>query len=115
MIKLIAFLKRNPGMTMEAFTQRWAVEHTKLSGQMPGLLGYRLNVATPRQENGQEPLFDGTAELWWESVEAMEASFATEIGIAAGKDADEFCSYRVHLYTEEYVIVPDKMERPASE
>jgi uncharacterized protein (TIGR02118 family) len=106
MIKLIAFLKRKPGMTMDEFRVRWVEQHTKISSQLPGLLGYRINLATERQEKGQEPLFDGTAELWWNSIEDMEASFATEIGIAAGKDADEFASYRVHLYTDEYLIVP---------
>lgn len=106
MIKLIAFLKRKPGMTMEEFKQRWVEEHTKISARLPGLLGYRINIATERQEKGREPLFDGTAELWWNSIEEMEASFATEIGAAAGADGDAFTELRVHLYTEEFIVVP---------
>lgn len=106
MIKLIAFLNRKPGMSMEEFKERWVEEHIKISAKLPGLLGYRINIATERQENDGEALYDGTAELWWNSIEDMEASFATDIGIAAGKDADEFCSYRVHLYTEEFMVVP---------
>lgn len=106
MIKLIAFLKRKPGMTMEQFKVRWVDEHTKLSAKMPGLLGYRININQPRQPDNHEPTYDGTAELWWNSVEEMEAAFASEIGQAAGKDADEFCELRYHLYTDEYFIVP---------
>jgi len=110
MIKLIAFLKRKPEYTMEAFTQRW-LEHTKMSGKMPGLLGYRVNTAVPQQPGGVEPLYDGTAELWWENLAAMQLAFDSDIGKAAGADADTFCSTRIHLYTEEHMIVPDKMSR----
>ena len=108
MIKLIAFLKRRPGLTREEFAQRWVQEHTKISAKLPGLLGYRINIATERQPDGimDEPLYDGTAELWWNSIEEMEASFATEIGVLAGQDGDAFAEVRIHLYTEEHNIVP---------
>jgi uncharacterized protein (TIGR02118 family) len=106
MIKLIAFLNRAPGMTMEEFKERWVVEHTKLSSKLPGLKGYRINVAVPTQPNGNAPRYDGTAELWWDSLEDMEASFATAIGADAGADADSFCALRAHLYTEEFIVMP---------
>jgi len=107
MVKLVAFLKRKPGITRDEFSRRWVQEHTKLARQLPGLRGYRINIATPRQPEGigPEPIYDGTAELWWESIEAMEAAFATDIGARAGADADEFASVRLHLYTTEHVIV----------
>jgi uncharacterized protein (TIGR02118 family) len=105
MIKLIAFLKRKPGMTMEDFKKRWVDEHTKISSRMPGLLGYYVNINIANQPDNREPNYDGTAELWWNSVEEMEAAFASEIGVAAGKDADQFCEMRFHLYTTEYTIV----------
>lgn len=108
MVKLIAFLKRRPGMTREEFAQRWVHEHTKISARLPGLLGYRINIATERQPAGtpDEPIYDGTAELWWNSIEEMEASFETEIGVLAGQDGDAFAEVRIHLYTEEHMIVP---------
>lgn len=106
MVKLIALLKRKPGMSMDEFKRRWVEEHTKLSTQIPGLRGYRINIATPQQPEGvDEPIYDGTAELWFDSIDAMEEAFATDIGVRAGADADEFTEVLVHLYTEEYVIV----------
>jgi uncharacterized protein (TIGR02118 family) len=109
-IKLIALLKRKPGLSREDFARRWLHEHTKLSSKLPGLLEYRINLATLEQPDpeGSEPLYDGTAELWWESLEAMEASFASEMGKAAGADADEFCEVRLHIYTEEHFVVRRK-------
>jgi uncharacterized protein (TIGR02118 family) len=107
MIKLIALLKRKPGMSREEFKRRWLFEHTKLSSIMPGLIQYRINVATEEQPDGvgAEPLFDGSAELWWESLEAMKACFKAESSQLAGADADLFCSERIHLFTEEFLVV----------
>jgi uncharacterized protein (TIGR02118 family) len=107
MVKLIALLKRKPGFTKEEFARRWVHEHTKISAQLPGLRGYRINIAADRQpeDTGDEPIYDGTAELWWDSIEAMEASFASDIGKSAGADADEFTTVRIHIYTEEHLIV----------
>jgi uncharacterized protein (TIGR02118 family) len=108
MVKLIALLKRKPGMTREEFSKRWLTEHTKLSSRMPGLREYRINIATPRQPEGtgDEPLYDGTAELWWDSIDDMEAAFASDKGVAAGADADLFSDVRIHIYMDEYMVVP---------
>ena len=106
--QLLCRSKRKPGLSREAFDCCWLEEHTKISGKLPGLRGYRINIANVYQPEslGAEPLDDGTAELWWDSVETMEASFASDIGVAAGADADEFCEVRIHIYTEEYFVVP---------
>jgi uncharacterized protein (TIGR02118 family) len=108
MVKLVAFLKRKPEIGKEQFARRWVESHAKMASQLPGLRAYRINIATDRQPDGtgSEPIYDGTAELWWDSIEAMEAAFATDLGQRAGADADEFAAVRVHLYTTEHVIVP---------
>ena len=106
MIKLIALLKRKPGMSMEEFKRIWVEDHVFLSGQMPGLRGYRVNIALPtQQEDVPTPDYDGTAELWWDSLEDMFAAFKTEIAQKAGLDAGRFSSVREHLLTEEFVVI----------
>jgi uncharacterized protein (TIGR02118 family) len=108
MIKLIALLKRKPGLSRQEFADRWLNDHIKLSSKMPGLLGYRVNIAIDHQPDGDgvEPIYDGTAELWWDSIEAMEAAFDSQEGKIAGEDADQFAELRIHIYTEEHFIVP---------
>jgi len=103
-VKLIALLKRKPDVSRQEFARRWLEDHTRISSRLPGLLEYRINIATERQEGGGEPEYDGTAEMWWPDVDAMEQAFASEIGARAGADADEFASVRIHVYTEEHVI-----------
>jgi uncharacterized protein (TIGR02118 family) len=101
-------LKRRSHLTPEEFETRWLKEHVAISSKLPGLLGYRINIATPRQpvSVGGEPIYDGTAEMWWETADAMETAFASEAGVAAGIDADQFADVRIHVYTEEHIVIP---------
>jgi uncharacterized protein (TIGR02118 family) len=103
-VKVIALLKAKPGMSREAFAERWLVEHAPLPLRMRRLRGYRINVAIDEQEIDGELPYDGTAELWWDSIEDMRADFQSEEGVLAGEDADSFAIVRQHIYTEEHVL-----------
>lgn len=104
-VKLIALLKARPGMSREQFKKRWVEGHCPLTLKMKNLRGYRVNVAIEEyQELEGELPYDGTAELWWDSLEDMKEDFAAEEGQAAGQDADTFTVVRTHIYTEEFVI-----------
>ena len=109
MVKVMPLLKRKPGLSNEEFNRRWLEEHTKISSKLPWLWKYIINMALKRQPEGDlvdgEPIYDGTAELYWDSVESMENSLASQIGKKAGADADSFASIRVHIYTEEHIVV----------
>ncbi len=102
-VKVVALLKAAPGMSREEFRQRWVEEHAPLTLRMERLRGYRINVAIEQQEIDGELPYDGTAELWWDSLEDMQADFDSEAGQAAGEDADTFAVVRQHIYTEEHV------------
>ena len=104
-VKLIALLKAKPGMTREEFAQRWVDGHAPLTLKFKNLKGYRINVAIDEyQEIEGELPFDGTAELWWDSLEDMQEDFASREADTAVADADTFTSVRTHIYTEEHVL-----------
>ena len=104
-VKLIALLKAKPGMSREEFRKRWVEDHCPLTLKLKHLKGYRVNVALEEyQELEGELPYDGTAELWWDSLEELQADFATAEGIAAGADGDEFTIVRTHIYTKEYIL-----------
>ena len=103
-VKVVALLKAQPGMDRETFAHRWVEEHAPLVLRMRRLRGYRINVAIEEQELVGELPYDGTAELWWDSLEDMRADFESEEGVLAGDDADSFTVLRQHIYTEEHVI-----------
>ncbi|GAK57383.1 ethyl tert-butyl ether degradation EthD [Candidatus Vecturithrix granuli] len=104
-VKLIALLKAKPGMSREEFTKRWVKGHCPFTLKFKNLKGYRVNIAIDEyQELEGELPYDGTAELWWDSLEELQADFASPEGVTAGADADEFTVVRTHIYTKEYIL-----------
>ena len=104
-VKLIALLKASPGMSREEFGRRWVDGHAPLTLKFKNLKGYRINVAIDEyQELEGELPYDGTAELWWDSLEEMQEDFASQEAQTAVADADTFTVVRTHIYTEEFVL-----------
>ncbi len=72
-VKLIALLKAKPGLSREQFEKRWVEGHAPLTLKFKNLRGYRINIAIEEyQEIEGELPYDGTAELWWDSLEDDE-------------------------------------------
>jgi uncharacterized protein (TIGR02118 family) len=104
-VKLIALAKAKPGMSREDFTKRWVNEHCPLTLKFKNLKGYRVNIAIDEyQEIEGELPYDGTAELWWDSLEEMKEDFASPEAKAAVTDAGTFTVTLIHIYTQEYIL-----------
>jgi uncharacterized protein (TIGR02118 family) len=104
-VKLIALMKRREGMSREEFGRRWVDEHAPLVLRFPNLKGYRINLALEEyQELEGELPYDGTAELWWGSLEEMQADYASAEAAEAVADARSFTSELTHIYTVEHVL-----------
>jgi uncharacterized protein (TIGR02118 family) len=102
MVKLISLIKRKEGMSREEFA-RWAIEeHAPIGKRMPGLRQYRMNILRADQPESD---FDGVFELWFDSIEALDAAFASDVGAQARDDAVAHAAKRIHLRTEEHIIV----------
>jgi uncharacterized protein (TIGR02118 family) len=100
MYKVIGILKRPEGMSLEAFHQWWLQEHATLVKKFPGLKKYAINLATSADQR-----YDGVAEVWFESKEALEKVFSTPEGQAARQSATSHSQEIVILFTQEHVIV----------
>jgi uncharacterized protein (TIGR02118 family) len=94
MTKLVFCLRRLPELTREEFQRYWSEVHAPLVRAHAATLGIRRYVQThtlPDETNawlresrgGPEP-YDGVAELWWDSLEALVDAIATPEGRAAG-------------------------------
>jgi uncharacterized protein (TIGR02118 family) len=104
-VKLIALLKATPGMSRADFEKRWVEGHAPLTLKFKNLRGYRINVAIDEyQEIEGELPYDGTAELWWDSLEEMQEDFDSPEAQTAVADADTFTVVRTHIYTREHVL-----------
>ena len=102
MLKVISLMKRKEGMSLDEF-RKWALEeHPPLGKKLPGIRHYRMSVVL--EDNPNAPA-DAVSEFWFDSVEARTEAFGTPEGKAAGADASAHCSSRIHLLTEEKVVI----------
>jgi uncharacterized protein (TIGR02118 family) len=94
MIKLIFCLRRRPELSREEFQRYWLEQHAPLVRSHASALGIRRYVQVhsiddtisrlvASSRNDLDP-YDGVAELWFESLEALGAAAATDEGRAAG-------------------------------
>ncbi len=105
MIKLVFCLKRKEGLTFEAFRDHWVNRHAPLVRGFAGPLGIRRYVQSYRLEDERlNPLvasrdptmafYDGVAELWYDSIEALHdlrrSPAAREAGRALLEDERRF-------------------------
>ena len=100
MFKVIGIIKRPLDMDFEAFQTWWLTEHAPKVKQWPGLIKYTINLCTT-----PDLLFDGVAEVWFETKAAMDAVFSTPQGQYAREGATTTASNLVILLTEEHVMV----------
>ena len=94
MIKLAFCLRRRAEMTREAFQKYWLETHGPLVREHAAALGIRRYVqlhtenhplnAALRESRGGPEAYDGIAELWWDSFEALAAVLETPEGQRAG-------------------------------
>jgi uncharacterized protein (TIGR02118 family) len=90
-IKLVFSLRRRPEMTREEFQAYWRDHHAPLVSRHAEALQIRRYVQTHARSSelaaaqsaarGSEPdLYDGQAELWWDSLEDVAAAASTPAG-----------------------------------
>ena len=122
MLKIIICMKRRPEMSREEFQAYWRDVHSKVVREVAGPMGLRRNVhnhtiSTPlderiRQGRGApQDDFDGVAESWFDSVEALVAATSTAEGRRAAQRLAEdearfidFSRSRIFFVNEDVVI-----------
>ncbi len=95
MIRIVFLLRRKPALSLAEFHRIWREEHGPLVASHAQHIRALKYVQVHRMEHaltepmaasrgGMEPPYDGVAELWWESEEALAGALATGAGQAAG-------------------------------
>lgn len=108
MAKGIGFVRRKPGMPVEAFQRHWREVHGPLGAALPAIRRYVQSHTRPAAYGrGREPAWDGIAILWFDDSAALRAATATpEWGRAKADDANFIAPGPVSfIITTEHVIV----------
>jgi len=96
MIKLTFAVRRLPHMSLSEFQHYWRENHGPLVCERAEALRIKryiqvhrldspVNDAMRASREAADP-YDGTAELWWESIEEMVAATSSEAGRQAEKE-----------------------------
>jgi uncharacterized protein (TIGR02118 family) len=79
-IKLIVAIRRNPDMSPEQFHTYWRTVHAEKVRALPATARYIRRYVQAHtidgEYNASEPSYDGTAELWFDSVVDKDAFYS---------------------------------------
>ncbi len=92
MITRVGLAPRKPGTSFREFQRHWREEHATVASAIPGLVGYVQNHAV--LDPGGRPLlpyagFDACSETVFESLESMDAGFASAAYQGAVRDDEK--------------------------
>jgi uncharacterized protein (TIGR02118 family) len=90
MIKAIFFIKRKAGMSLEDFREYWIKNHAPVVLKIPGLVKYVQSHTMDSGYRNHEPIYDGIAELWYESIDDMRKNAGTAIAREGLEDDEKF-------------------------
>jgi uncharacterized protein (TIGR02118 family) len=106
--KGVGFVRRKPGMTVEAFQKHWREVHGPLGAALPGLRRYVQSHPRPSAyTRGRDPAWDGIALIWFDDSASLRAATATPEWDRAKADDPSFivAGPVSFIVTTEHVIV----------
>lgn len=107
--KGIGFVRRRPGMPVEAFQRYWREVHGPLGAAIPTARRYvQSHTRLAAYGRGREPAWDGLAILWFDDTAALRAATATPEWERVSADTANFVAPGPvpFIVTTEHVIVP---------
>lgn len=105
MYKAIFGLNRKSGMDIEAFERHWREDHSPIAAEIPDLKKYTISIALDPEESR----YDGTAQLYFDSADALEMGLESDAMAEAGADLANFADTDdvLQLVVEEGVHVDE--------
>src|SRR5262245_3440320 len=77
-VKSAGFVKRRPGMSVEAFQRHWLETHGPLDAAIPGMRRFvQSHTRRAAYERGREPAWDGVGLTWFDDGDALRAATET--------------------------------------
>ena len=94
MIRITFLLRKKADLSLEAFQEYWLNEHGPLVASVANKINalryvqvhtmeHPANEAMAQARGGMEPVYDGVAEVYFESRAALVSALETEAGQAA--------------------------------
>ena len=100
MFKAMILLKRKEEYSQREFRNWWLGEHAQLAIQLPGLIKLCFNPV-----ESEESMYDGVAELWFDSEDDFTEAYQTELGKAVTADSLDHDGRRDRLFVDENILL----------
>ena len=106
MIKLVYCVTKKPGLSDEQFFRYWRDIHGPIGARIPGLRKLVQSHCVKALGDKHRPDYDGMAELWFDSVEALLEARQSFEWKASTEDETNFVDHSKVAYfvSEEHVI-----------
>ena len=101
--KIIYLVEKLPQLSWRDFVTHWTTVHAELAKEMPGLVGYSINLADS-ESNDPRP-FDGYAMLRFQSRADAKAAWETVAGKATAADGANFMKRPDGLMVDERIVI----------
>jgi uncharacterized protein (TIGR02118 family) len=107
LVKGVYQLKKKDGMSVDEFRKYWIEIHGNLGSKLPGLRRYVQSHLVDEGYSYARPHFDGVAQLWFDSADAMRAAFDSPPGKALGEDGPKFTDMAALRWfvAQEHVVI----------
>jgi uncharacterized protein (TIGR02118 family) len=107
MIKVVYCITKKPGLTDQQFFDYWKNVHGPIGARIPGLrkLVQSHRLIVPGDQS--RPDYDGVAELWFDSVEALLSARQSDEWKASTLDEHNFIDGKkvAYLVTAEHALL----------
>ena len=107
MVKVVTFLKRKSGMSVENFQRYWRTRHPEVVVRLPGVRRYVQSHTLASSYGKGEPVYDGIAEIWADGTDALRAMTRSPENAKVQADEEQFIDRATmgFLVTEEQVVI----------
>lgn len=104
MFAIHIWLRKKDGMSTDEFRDYWLATHAPIARDgYANLRGYRVSLVTGAPRD-QEPLYDGVAELTWDTREDFSADMKSDAARAGTDDFANFTSGFGLLFCEHHSV-----------
>ncbi len=106
-VKGVWRMRRKPGISLGEFRRHWIDVHGVIASKIPGVRRYVQSHVIDEAYSFAEPRWDGVAQLWWDSPEALTDALRSPAFAEDMRDGAEFIEGESLSFflAQEYVVV----------